>query len=379
MRIPSKALVAFLVCTLGCSSGHDGDAGIPDGPGLSVVAMGDSVSAGEGVRYGFEYADEFQIWVGPSDRNPDWDGDYPSCHQAGAAYPNKATAAIDGKLSKFSCTGATYLNGIVSAQFRGDFMLRPAQFGNWATQEELNAAYDEAKPEVVLITLGANDLQWTNILEACILGSVLGDEVDRAIEAGSDLREALSRVVDQNRDRLVEWVDAASEGLPLRSDVSSSDRICTEENPGKAVTELFIAQLPTLGAHYRELISSIRARGERAGRVPRILFTTYHDPFPQPGGRFGCPDLLDLNESQVVYLGSLLDQLSDLLFEVASEYDGVEVVDIRDSMAGHEFCTSDPWAYGLSIEIISPGNPSPFHPTPDGHQAISDLVVPFLR
>ena len=341
--------------------------------------MGDSVSAGEGVRYGFEYVDELQVWVGPSDRDPEWDGEYPSCHQAGAAYPNKATAAIDGKLSKFSCTGATYPNGIVSAQFRDDFMLRPAQFGNWATQEELNAAYDEAEPDVVLITLGANDLQWTTILEACILGSILGDEVNRAVEAGGNLRDALNRVVEQNRGRVVDWIDAASEGLPLRSDVSSSERICTEANPGKAIEELFLAQLPTLGAHYRELISGILARGERAGRVPRILFTTYHDPFPRAGGRFGCPDLLDLNESQVVYLGSLLDQLSDLLFEVASDYDGVEVVDIRDSMAGHEFCTSDPWAYGLSIEFISPGNPSPFHPTPDGHQAISDLVVPFLR
>ncbi|MDG2305417.1 MAG: GDSL-type esterase/lipase family protein [Candidatus Binatia bacterium] len=379
MRISAGTFLTILLCALGCSSSHDGDAGNPDGPGLSVVAIGDSVSAGEGVRYGFEYVDDLQIWVGPTDLNPDWDGDYPSCHQAGAAYPNKATAAIDGKLSKFSCTGATYPNGVVSAQVRGDFTLRPAQFGNWSTQEDLNAAYDEAEPEIVLITLGANDLQWSNILAACILGSVLGDQVDRAVDAGSNLRDALAGVLDQNRDRLTAWVDAASRGRPLPSDVSSSDRICTAENPGKAIEQFFIDQLPTLRAHYAELVSDIQARGERTGRVPRIVFTTYHDPFPGPGGRFGCPDLLDLNENQVAYLRTLLDRLSEILFGVASEHDGVEVVDIRDSMVGHEFCTSDPWAYGLSIEIISPGNPAPFHPTPDGHQAISDLVVPSLR
>ena len=203
--------------------------------------------------------------------------------------------------------------------------------------------------------------------------------MDRAVDAGSNLRDALAGVLDQNRDRLTAWVDAASRGRPLPSDVSSSDRICTAENPGKAIEQFFIDQLPTLRAHYAELVSDIQARGERTGRVPRIVFTTYHDPFPGPGGRFGCPDLLDLNENQVAYLRTLLDRLSEILFGVASEHDGVEVVDIRDSMVGHEFCTSDPWAYGLSIEIISPGNPAPFHPTPDGHQAISDLVVPSLR
>ena len=342
-----------------------------------MVALGDSVSSGEGLRYGFEYDDRLQIWEGPSDLDPDWDGDYPACHQAGAAYPNKATAAIDGKLSKFSCSGATYPNGIVSAQLRDGVALRPAQFGNWATQEDLNAAYDEAEPDVVLITIGANDLQWSKILAACVIGSMLGDAVDRAVAAGMDLRDALDRALEQNPSRVAAWLKAAIDGLP--PGVPAAERTCTAENPGEVIEKYFLQQLDPLRADYEELISNIQARGERAGRVPRIVFTTYHDPFPGQGGPFGCPDLLRLNESQVDYLRSLLDQLTGRLIDVASQHEGVEVVDIRNSMVGHEFCTSDPWAYGLSILFRHPFNPSPFHPTPAGQQAISDLVVPALR
>ena len=377
MRSYGTFVFATLLLTLGCS-GDDGDVGVPDGPGLSVVAMGDSVSAGEGTRYGFEYVDEIQTWVGPTDFNPDWDGDFSACHQAGSAYPNKAVDAIDGALAKFSCTGGTYDNGIRAAQVEDGFTRRTAQFGDWTTGEELNGAYDEAEPEVVLITLGANDLQWADILAACILGSVLGDEVERAIGEGGDLGDAVEVVIETQRDRILDFFAALPSTGPDGGQQPAEGRVCTAENPGTAIERFFLAGLPTLRENYAQLIADIQARGEQAGRVPRIVLTTYHDPFPPAGGRFGCPDLLGLNESQVAYLRTLLDQLSNVILETAAANDGVDAVDIRGAMAGHEFCTSDPWTYGLSIQIVNPGNPAPFHPTPDGHQAISDLVVPAL-
>jgi len=46
--------------------------------------------------------------------------------------------------------------------------LRPAEFGDWSTKSDLNADYDAAKPDLTLVTLGADDVQFVAIVEACI-------------------------------------------------------------------------------------------------------------------------------------------------------------------------------------------------------------------
>ncbi len=52
------------------------------------------------------------------------------------------------------------------------------------------------------------------------------------------------------------------------------------------------------------------------------------------------------------------------------------VVDISGAVQGHEFCTSDPWTYGLSVLLENDDSQAPFHPTPKGQAAIAALIAP---
>lgn len=146
--------------------------------------------------------------------------------------------------------------------------------------------------------------------------------------------------------------------------------------------------MPTLEANYRTLVSWIQDRGKKAGKVPKIVFTNYHDPFPPPG--VTCPDSNDrLYPDQVQYLSSLIGQLNGTVQTTIQSLNDPNVVlaDISQSMTAsdgtsHRWCTDDPWAYGLSIysaeHPTSFESQAPFHPTPDGHRRIAQLLLPVV-
>jgi hypothetical protein len=43
-------------------------------------------------------------------------------------------------------------------------------------------------------------------------------------------------------------------------------------------------------------------------------------------------------------------------------------------VAGHEHCTSDPWAYGLSVLVLNDASLAPFHPIPKGQAAMAAVL-----
>lgn len=84
----------------------------------SLVVIGDSVAAGEGIAYGYKYdyvasEPDSSGWTG-GESDPKWQGEYQLCHQDERAYGELLAKALDANLAKFACTGATYLNGITS-------------------------------------------------------------------------------------------------------------------------------------------------------------------------------------------------------------------------------------------------------------------------
>ncbi|MGH9024949.1 MAG: hypothetical protein ACRDWD_02355, partial [Acidimicrobiia bacterium] len=118
-----------------------------------------------------------------------------------------------------------------------------------------------------------------------------------------------------------------------------------------------------------------------AGKVPDVIFTTYHDPLPTAESDISfldCPDALTLYRDQLDYLHELLARMSSIITESVAGIDGVMVANIDNVLDGHEFCTRDPWAYGPSILLDDPDSPAPFHPTPDGQRAIADVVYDAL-
>jgi lysophospholipase L1-like esterase len=308
---------------------------------LSIVQLGDSVASGEGTLYGFSYDAKREVWVGPSNPDPTWEGHYGLCHDSKYAYGNVVSEALHAKFTQLACTGASFAHGIVAPdknpnnnQVRG-----PAQFGDWASQA-LNAEYTAAKPDVVLITLGADDVRFAAIVKDC-----------------------------------------------LQSRLLRLHRRCTEANPGPVVEDYFTDTLPRLQDHLRTLTQWIQERGRAADppKVPKIVFDTYYEPFPARA----CADTWLLTQDQVSFLAGLLPRLNAAIAAGVDQVRSkdVTVVHLSGAFAGHTWCTADPWAYGLSIlrvlqkhpENLLNVNPAPFHPDPQGQREITSLVTPVVE
>ncbi len=312
-------------------------------PPLSIVQLGDSVASGEGTLYDYRYDTKSREWVG-GDIDAKWPVPYPLCHTSPDAYGALVAADLEGTFHQFACTGASFDNGIttprVNKGYISDTQLRPAEFGNWDTRTDLNANYDADRPGLVLVTMGADDVQFVAIVEACI-------------ENG---------------------YKHAIYGAKLE---------CTAANPGATVTTDFTGYLPTLVSHYQTLAGWIAARGKADGLVPKVVFTDYMDPLPASGHK--CPDSSWLYPEQTDYLRTLLDQLNSTIeTTITGLHDpGVAVADISHALDGHQWCTDDPWDYGLSIyKVDDPDSfesQAPFHPTPEGQQAIAARVAPVAR
>ena len=212
----------------------------------------------------------------------------------------------------------------------------PAQFGSWATQTDLDTRYDAAKPDLVLITLGADDVQFHSIVTSC---------------------------VENSYEHYFHLADLA----------------CVRGNPGDTITDDFLDVFSTkVVASYKTLVEWIQERAQANGvPVPKVVFTTYPDPLPPNGAK--CPDTSYLYSRQVRYLASLVTQMNGTITETIKGLDdpNVAVADVSDAYTpqgqNHRWCSRDPWAYGLSIihvtDPFSIESQAPFHPTPAGRRA----------
>jgi lysophospholipase L1-like esterase len=300
---------------------------------LSIVSIGDSLASGEGIAYGYTYdnAPPTPHWVGGT-RNPTWAGPYQQCHQTAAAYGNVVAQARHARFTNLACTGSTYVDGITGPWNFPTQPTAPAQFGDWTTKANLNAVYDQAAPDVVLVTFGADDVKFKDLLVSCVVAAI----------------------ADPN--------------------------VCTQQDPGAIVKANMLDQLPTLSQHYRALASAIQARGQAAhpSKVPFVVFTSYPNPLPAPNANIAftaCPDAAHLGAAQIAYLSSLLQLQLQTLRGAVGGMRGVAVADVTGALSGHQWCSPDPWAYGASVLALDPSSGAPVHPTAQGQQAVAQMVL----
>ncbi|HEY1635836.1 MAG TPA: SGNH/GDSL hydrolase family protein [Acidimicrobiales bacterium] len=300
---------------------------------LSIVSIGDSIASGEGIAYGYTYdnAPPTPHWVGGTP-NPTWAGPYQQCHQTTAAYGNVVAQARHARFINLACTGSTYADGITGPWSFPPQPTAPAQFGDWATRANLNPAYDQAAPDVVLVTFGADDVRFRDVVVSCV------------VEA----------IADPN--------------------------ICTAQDPGSTVRTDVLDQQSVLGQRYRALAAAIQARGQAAhpSKVPFVVFTSYPNPLPAPNADISlvaCPDAAHLNQAQIAYLSSLVQLQLQTLRGAVGGMRGVAVADVTGALAGHQWCSSDPWSYGASVLALNPSSNAPVHPTAQGQQAVAKIVL----
>jgi len=100
----------------------------------NYAALGDSVAAGAGLST-----------------------EVTTCDRSTSAYPYIVAQSSGLSLSHYACTGAKADEGIYDSQQRGSVTL-PAQ---------LDQAFSNGTPDLITITIGANDTRWTQFIRQC--------------------------------------------------------------------------------------------------------------------------------------------------------------------------------------------------------------------
>lgn len=133
---------------------------------------------------------------------------------------------------------------------------------------------------------------------------------------------------------------------------------CTEENDNE---EAFIEHevRPRLKATYAKLRAASPAARMVVLTYPHIFQTQRH-----------CGREPGIQNDEKAWIRDRTDQLDDMIDEEATAA-GLQVLDVRDAFAGHEICTTQPWASGW-------GEPGSFHPNAAGHEVLARRLVDFL-
>jgi hypothetical protein len=278
-------------------------------PTLSYVALGDSVVAGEGINYGWHW--DGLSWV-ETNSTPTWEtaGNFASggyarsnCHRSKSSYPSLVANNKNFKLLQVGCTGASAPNGILSAESFGSAGNVAAQLGNSiGTSPYESADYVNAAPDVVTLTVGADDIHFKSVLEGCY---------------GKDNPDCNSTITDAT----------------IRSDLISE------------------------ASGLRDVLQEIVTLGGKTNKIPHVYVTGYYDPFPVSYPGTGCKDIYPsvtfnagLTSDEMSFLKSKLADLNSNISAVAALFSNVTYVDISNVLLGHQMCNSDPWVYGASIK-----------------------------
>ena len=338
-----RAACAFMISLVaGVLVAPGANAASPSSEIHSVVVLGDSVAAGEGTLDGYRYQDRVLLpsWSEAAARRA-YDGSRPSCHQSPRAFGRVVARTLGAEYTTFACSGATFDRGI-----------------------NLDTAYDRAKPDLVLVTAGANSVDFERVFAYCVLASRGLSDTDAARIAGAPtIADAVSRALSTALTRVAEATPRVAPG-------------CTAANPGAYLLRTVLDRIPDITAEARALAREIRDRGRDAGRVPDVVFTAYFDPLPHTAVAFTqCPDGAALGAAQLEYMHGLLRDLNGALTDALAGEPGAGLADPGPAFAGHRWCDADPWVYGTSILVGDSSSTAPFHPTPAGQRAIADAVL----
>jgi lysophospholipase L1-like esterase len=268
---------------------------------VEVAVIGDSTAAG----------------VGNAPLREPTDADI-ACARSRDAYARVLQAAIGRAVENLACGSATIPAGLLGSQAR-----RPV-----SPAPQVGVLKSITSLRVVIVSVGANDIGWSDLLRYCYALSRCDDRVTRQLS--------------ENR-------------------------------------------LDTFRLHYAQLLQQLAELPTH----PAVIVTGYYDPF---GTRFDCPALRDPTAPEVVPEGygfgprptdtdpgvaerrkidpmrSVLAELNSVLAQGAQAFGFASVL---PSFEGHELCSDQPWVQGMSEAY-------PFHPRAAGELAIAAALLPML-
>lgn len=130
--------LTFLLAIVGALVASTVAYGVTTATSLNYVALGDSVAAGAGLPVGNEANDAL-------------------CGRSDQAYSNYVAQHLGTDVSNYACTGAKIDEGLYGSQLRQNTELFP----------QLDRAFHQGMPDVITMTVGANDARWTEFIQGC--------------------------------------------------------------------------------------------------------------------------------------------------------------------------------------------------------------------
>jgi GDSL-like Lipase/Acylhydrolase family len=202
---------------------------VPVPPGVRVVVMGDSTAAGAGLP-----------WV----RNASQlDQD---CGRSSESYAEDLARSNGWPVMNLACNSATIRQGLLGPEDRGAQTAPP----------QMDAALRASRASAVIVSVGADDLNWSAMLRLCAAAKTCND---------------------------------------------------------KATTAYFQQQLASFSTDYLELLSQLAALPAH----PEVIINRYYDPF---GPRLSCLHRTGLTAAKVAVLSSRLAALNAVLAKGAAQF-----------------------------------------------------------
>jgi lysophospholipase L1-like esterase len=292
---------------------------------IKLLALGDSYISGEGA---YSYRD------GTDTSNN-------KCHQSTLSYPYLLGAKYAAEYHSVACSGA-----VMDDLFPDDENLYSGQVDDkkhWydRDQEKILNSYipgyagqslfiDPTKPNTILLSIGGNDINFSNIVKRCVISFA--------------------------------W-----------------DPCYHKQSERKSLLLTIYSKFSALKATYTKILSESPS-GTR-------LYVVGYPQVINPTGNCGVNVHFDDSEKQFASL--LIERLNETI-KAAAESSGAVYVDISDALAGHRLCNAhDDGVNGLtsgddSLSIgfllgskshsFGIGNES-YHPTALGHQLISNAIA----
>jgi len=241
-----------------------------------------------------------------------------ACQRSADTYAASLQSIAGVSVLNLACSSATVTNGLLGPQ--------PAAGTSLPPQVGVLRSVQSAK--VVVVSIGANDVGWSDFLRYCY-------------------------------------------GLP-RCDDEASDR-------------LFQSRLDAFKIQYAQLLQQLSDLPTH----PQVIVTKYYDPLgskydcralqdPQaeaggpPGYGFGPDRGKDNQDAKVKQkIRPLRVELARMNAVLEQGAQGFGFAVVQPRFDGHELCTEQPWVQGMR-------DPAPFHPTAAGELAISAAILPQL-
>lgn len=325
---------------------------------LLILALGDSYASGEGNPR------NVLSWLRRGgDLTPYWDDD--GCHRSARGAPALAARALESASDRTSvtlvylaCSGASVDAGLLGPQ--PDAGVPTSQI------EQAVAVLGRRPVDLVLLSIGGNDVGFGSVLEACLLNSPCPlARPGHGPLAGSPTVHA---GVQAQTARLAGSLDRIAACL--------GDGPCRAAN-GREMTGVTLAPsariLPTL---YPDITRATSGGACSYLTIPSKDFAWARTTIltPAPPARYAYPVTPSRTQDLSVSSGSLNQQVA-----ATTRLPGWAPVTgtwsaSGDSAVGHGVCAgADAWVFGLTALSALPS--ASFHPNPAGQQVLADAIA----